>query len=316
MSIAPGAAAALFTATAALALHQLPVLGLLSPPILATALGVAVGTMLGGGERRRPGQAFVLRRLLRLAIILLGFQISVSQIVSLGAHGIVLVAVATPATYLFIALCARMLGVDARLGALIAAGTSICGASAIMAANSVVQAKDEDAAYAIAVITLLGTAGMFLYPAAAPLAGLAGADFGLWSGASLHEVAQAVGAAFQAGEAAGHAGVVAKLLRVGLLGPLVVILALRHRGAERAPTPWYLIGFAFAIAINSYAPPPAALKAALVTATTFLMTTALAAMGLSTDLRALVRRGPKPLAVGVLGTAFISLVTLALIKGL
>ncbi|HEY9235248.1 MULTISPECIES: YeiH family protein [Phenylobacterium] len=313
--LAPGLGAVLAIAAIATGLHALPGARILSPLILAVALGIVLRNLGGVRPVFAAGQTFVLRRLLRLAIVLLGFQISLGQILSLGASGVAIVLVATPATFLVIMQLGRWFGLDSRLTTLIASGASICGASAIVAANSVVAAPEEDVAYAIANITLYGTLSMFLYPAIAPLLNLTPAAYGLWSGGSIHEVAQAVGAAFQGGEVAGHAGVVGKLLRVALLGPLVMLLALRRRsGSDSAPTPWYLLGFLAVIALNSFAPPPAALAKQIATATTFLMTMALAAMGMATNLRALVRRGPAPMVVCGLGTVFMSVLVLLLVR--
>lgn len=316
--LAAGLLLVLAVATAASLLHRLPPLGALSPLILATAIGIAIRNLAGPWAPAAAGQAFVLRRVLRLAIVLLGFQVSLGEIVSLGAHGLVVVLLATPATFLAIRLLGRRVGLEPKLATLLASGTSICGASAIVATNAVVHAPEEDVSYAIASVTLLGTLAMFLYPAAAPLAGLAGRDYGLWAGGSIHEVAQAAGAAFQGGRDAGHAGVVAKLLRVALLGPLILALALRGRRrggpAGLAPFPWYLAGFAAVIAVNSLAPPPEAVAQAIAATTTFLMTMALAAMGLATHLGALVRRGLRPLAVAGAGSLFMAGLVLLLVR--
>jgi uncharacterized integral membrane protein (TIGR00698 family) len=310
----PGLAVTLGLAALASVLHRLPAISVLSPLILATALGIAVRALAGPRPGLLAGQQFVLRRLLRIAIVLLGFQISFAQVAAIGVGGVAIVLFAVPATFLFVRLAGRALGLDPGLTDLIASGTSVCGASAIAAVNTVVGAPEEDVAYAVACITLFGTASMFLYPVLAPALHLTGLAYGLWSGGSIHEVAQAVGAADQGGAAAGQAGVVAKLLRVALLGPLVMALALRARrtGGE-APAPWFLAGFLVVIALNSVVPPPAAVAHGLAVATTFLMTMALAAMGLATDLRALRRRGLRPLALGGLGTAFIALLVLTLV---
>lgn len=316
----PGLALVLAIAVAATALHHLPALKIFSPLILATTLGIGVRNVFGAPAACADGQAFVLRWLLRLAIVLLGFQVSVREILALGAHGIALVLLATPATFLVIRFLGRRAGLDRGLSTLLASGTSICGASAIVAANSVVAAPEEDVAYAIATVTLLGTIAMFAYPMLAPWVGVSGRAYGLWSGASIHEVAQAVGAAFQGGEAAGLAGVVAKLLRVALLGPLILALALRARVRARgrsdgaAPFPWYLAGFAGVIALNSVWPPSPVVRETIANVTTFLMTMALAAMGLATHLGALARRGLRPLFVAGGGSLFMAGFVLVLVR--
>lgn len=302
--LAPGLGLATAIAAVATLLHE-TLLKVFSPLILAVAIGIAVRNLAGPIRICEAGQSFVLRRLLRLAIILLGFQVSAPQILSLGAGGIVIVLIATPATFVVIRLLGRWAGLDPGLSTLLASGTSICGASAIVATNSVVRAPEEDVAYAIACVTLYGTIAMFLYPLLAPLAGLTGVAYGLWAGGSIHEVGQAVAAAFQGGEAAGHAGLVAKLLRVALLAPLVMALALRGRGSGRnAPIPWYLLGFAAVIVLNSLVVIPDDIRRAIGVVTTFMMTMALASMGLVTNLRALLRRGGAPMAVAGAGSLF------------
>src|SRR5262249_55721968 len=118
----------------------------------------------------------------------------------------------------------RQLSVDRKLTELIAAGTSICGASAVVATNTVTRASDEDVAYAVACVTVFGSASMLLYPVTAGLLQLTPHAFGLWAGASIHEIAQVVAAAFQNGVDAGNYGTIAKLSRVMLLAPLVLAL--------------------------------------------------------------------------------------------
>ena len=148
--------------------------------------------------------------------------------------------------------------------------------------------------------------------------------FGLWSGASIHEIAQVVAATFQDGREAGEFGTIAKLSRVMLLAPLVlglgVIAAWRpsaHGDAQvraRAPIPWFVFGFIALILVNSMGLVPSFAKYVLVPATTFLLTVALAAMGLETDIRKLRARGLRPLALGAASWLFISVFSLVLIE--
>lgn len=315
--VLPGALLTLCIAGAALLLHGLPQLHLLSALILAAMLGAVVRNTGLVPAACAPGQAFVLRRVLRMAIVLLGFQISLGQALAIGGTGLLIVVFAVAATFAATLWLGRRMGLDARFVCLIAAGTAVCGASAIVAANTVAEAPEEDVAYAIACVTVLGTASIFLYPPLAAAAGLTARQYGLWSGGSIHEVAQVVAAAFQRGDVAGHLGTVAKLCRVALLAPLVAVLALRRTaaGAERVktPPPWFLAGFVVAIAVNSAVHLPAALTQGIATATSLLMAMALAAMGLATDLRAVVARGPRPLLLAVAAWLFVMLSVLGLV---
>ncbi len=139
------------------------------------------------------------------------------------------------ATFTFTTWMGHWLGVEPKLAQLIAAGTSICGASAVIATNTVTKAHDEDVAYAVACVTVFGSIAMFVYPLLPGLLHLDPHAFGLWSGASIHEIAQVVAAAFQDGQQAGQFGTIAKLSRVMMLAPVVIGLGvMATRGAKGA----------------------------------------------------------------------------------
>jgi uncharacterized integral membrane protein (TIGR00698 family) len=230
---------------------------------------------------------------------------------------------ATGGTFLFTMWFGKLIGVEPRLTELIAAGTSICGASAIVATNAVTAAHDEDVAYAIASITIFGSIAIFLYPFLALFIGLGARDYGLWTGSSIHEVAQVVAAAFQGGQEAGQIGTVAKLTRVMMLAPLVLAIgimtsrrlrAATSQPAASTPVPLFVFGFAAMVAINSNFDAADRVKAWLAFVTTFLLTLALAAMGLTTDVRKLRLRGFRPLLLGLAAAIFISGFSLLLIE--
>lgn len=316
----PGLALAAIIAAAAYGVRLGPGLGALSPMVLAIGLGVVMSALVGVPAAARPGLAFASRSLLRLAIVLLGLQLTVSQVIGVGAGRLLAVVSALIATFAFATWLGRRLGVDRGLTQLIAAGTSICGASAVMAVNSVTRASDEDVAYAIACVTLFGTIAMLGYPLLPGALGLDPTTYGLWSGASIHEVAQAVGASFAHGQAAGEAGTVAKLARVMMLAPVVVALgmmAARGKGAAGrggVPTPWFVFGFAGLVALNSLLAIPAEAKALAAPLTTFLLAVALAAMGLGADVSKLRARGLRPLVLGLCSFLFIAGFSLGAVK--
>lgn len=257
----------------------------------------------------RPGLALATRPVLRAGIVLLGFQITLGHVWALGPAAFAVSALTLLATFLAVRLAGRLLGVSGPLGTLIAAGTAVCGASAVIAANPVAQGDDEDVAYAIACVTIFGTIAMLAAPLLAAPLGLAGESYGIWVGASVHEVAQVTAAAFQLGDGAGQAGTVAKLIRVMLLAPLVLGLALALRGQARGgasavPVPWFVFGFIAVMLLNSALDLPTALRTGAALLATFLLSTGLAAMGLMTDPRRLRARGARPLLLGALGTIF------------
>jgi uncharacterized integral membrane protein (TIGR00698 family) len=194
----------------------------------------------------------------------------------------------------------------------------------VVAANAVVGGKEEDVTYAVACVTIFGTIAMFLFPFLPELLHLDAREFGLWMGSSVHEIAQVVAASFQHGQVAGEMGTVSKLSRVMMLAPLVLALGLLSRsGAEEqaaeaprhTPTaPWFVLGFIAATSINSIVSIPVGLKSNLIWLTTFLLTVALAAMGMHTDLAKLRKRGFRPALLGSLASIFIGVFSLACIK--
>ena len=293
-------------------------LAALSPLVVALVLGIGWRIAVGSPDALRPGIRFALKPVLRVAIVLLGLQVTLGEVAGLGLRGVAAVAVTLAATFAFTCLLGRLLGVEQRLAQLIAAGTSVCGASAVLACNTVTRGSDEDVAYAIACVTLFGTMAMLLGPLAAQALELAPATYGLWVGATVHEVAQVVGAAFAMGDEAGHAGTVAKLTRVLLLVPLILTLgALGRRapaepGPRPAPVPWFVAGFIALMLLNSLVALPEALHDALVTLTALMLTAALAAMGLETDLRRLREKGLRPLMLGASAWVFIAGLGLAM----
>lgn len=319
--LAPGIALAATIAAAGFALRQLPGVGVLSPMILSILIGILLHNLVGTPHRAKAGVAFTMRRILRAAIVLLGLQLTLGQVAAVGAAGIGVIAATLVATFVFTKWAGRALGVERGLAELIGAGTSICGASAVIACNTVTRAHDEDVAYAVACVTVFGSVAMFLYPMLAAPFALDPGHYGLWSGASIHEIAQVVAAGYQLGPESGEAATVAKLSRVLMLAPLVLSLAAlaRARGGKagaRVPMPWFVLGFIAMMLVASFLPPPPALKSVIVTTTTFMLSMALAAMGLETDLRKLKAKGLRPLALGAVSFLFIAVFSLTLVKWL
>jgi uncharacterized integral membrane protein (TIGR00698 family) len=321
-SIWPGLLLTAFIAGAGFALRQIPGVSTLSPLMLAILLGMAFHNTIGTPRWAKAGVTFSLRRLLRLAIILLGLQLTAAQIVEVGISGVAIIATTLVATFAFTQWLGHLMSVDWKLAQLIAAGTSICGASAVIATNTVTDADDEDVAYAVACVTVFGSIAMVVYPLFPALLRLDPHAYGLWAGASIHEIAQVAAATFQDGREAGEFGTIAKLSRVMLLAPTVIALGLcaarwrRVHGHVRgkAPMPWFVLGFVALVALNSFVDLPAIPKSLLVQMPPFLLTLALAAMGLETDIHKLRAKGLKPLLLGATSWLFIASFSLALVK--
>ena len=310
-SILPGLGLTFGIALVATAVQKVSGMAALSPLVVAMVLGILLRNLAGTPAAARPGIGFTLRRVLRFAIVLLGFQLTLAQLRAVGVPGLAVISATLAATFVFTKWAGRLLGVERRLAELIAAGTSVCGASAVIATNTVTRGADEDVAYAIACVTVFGSLSMIAMPVLGEMLAMAPAHYGIWVGATVHEVAQVVGAGFQHSAEAGQAATVAKLSRVMLLAPLILVLGMLarrggHAAQGSAPTPWFVLGFIAVVLLNSALPLPEATQRDVVSLTAFLLTMALAAMGLETDIRKLRAKGIRPLALGALAWLFIS----------
>ncbi len=310
-AIAPGVLVAFAIAGLAIVIRNTSGLAALNPVVVALVIGIAVRAGMGPQPGWKPGIAYAVRPVLRFAIVLLGLQVTLTELLGIGAPALALAFVVVAATLPFTIWLGRVMGVDHTLSLLIGTGTAICGASAIVAANQVARGRDEDVAYALAVITLCGTAALLIWPMLAGPLGLSPLGYGLWAGASIHEVVQAVGAAAAGGPEAAQSGTVMKLARVFLLAPAVLVLGwwvarAGQAGDAKVATPWFAFGFLGLVLLGSTGLLPPEARAASRAVVPWLLAASVAALGLSTDLRALRARGAAPLMLGVLSSVFIA----------
>lgn len=288
------------------------------PPFpLALAFGLAAANLgLLRGQTVALGRRLA-DRLLRVGIVLLGFELAAGDVAELGPARLAVVAVVVLVTFAGTRWLGRRLGLSAPLSLLIAAGFSICGASAIAALRNVVDADEEEVTAAIGLVTLCGTLAIVVLPVLQSPLGLSDEAFGSWSGASVHDVAQVVATASTAGPVALAAAVVVKLTRVLLLAPLVAGMSFassrrsaRPRGLY-SPVPLFVLGFLVAIALRTAGIVPEAVLDVLGSAKTLALTAALAGIGAGTDLRRLGRLGARPLLLGLLSWALVASVAYA-----
>ena len=322
-SIIPGLLLTGGLAIFAESLKKLPSLSLFSSLIVAILLGIIVKNTIGVPQIFRPGITFSLKRILRLAIILLGLRLSLPQILAVGPIGLVIVVATLVSTFIFTCWLGRRIGVNPKLTKLIAAGTSICGASAIVATNGVVESKDKDAAYAVAIVTIFGTISMLVYPLLSGLLQITPEQFGIWCGVSIHETAQVIAAAFQGGENSGELATVAKLSRVIFLAPVVLTLGIlsppakdssKEGKSRKLPIPWFVFGFIALMLLNSANIFPDSLKKSVTEFNHLLLTISMAGMGLKTSIIDIKQSGLKPLYLGAISWLFISIFSFSMIE--
>lgn len=300
-SVLPGLFAAAMAVVLALAVHAL--LPVLSPAVVAVAAGAALAASGGVGERLLPGLRLVSKRVLRVAIVLLGLRISVPEVLAMGWRTVVIVLVATGVTFVVTPLVGRRLGLSPGTGLLVATGVSICGAAAIAAMRDSAGGDDEDAASALGVVVLYGSAAIIAVPLLAAWLGLSPAQLAVWTGAAVHEVAQV--AAIGAASGVLAAAVTVKLGRVILLAPIVALSARARPGAGRPPVvPLFVAGFLAMVALRGTGLVPESVTAAVPPITDVLMAAALFGLGTGIDVRRLLSGG-RALLLGGIATGLI-----------
>jgi uncharacterized integral membrane protein (TIGR00698 family) len=311
----------------AIAIYTGAQLHYVTPLVVAMAVGILFRNAFILPSVYREGIVYSMRRVLRCAVALLGVRITFDTIASLGWGGLAIALVPLVLTLVATLIIGKLMKSDLSESLLIATGTSICGASAIMTVGAVTQAREDDVIVAISSITIFGTILMLTYPVAFDLGlfNLTDKEYGLWAGASIHEVAQVIAAAFGGNQVSGEIGTIIKLTRVAALVPFAFILSfLVANGIIKAAGgksiqggvkfPVFLFGFLGMVLLNSWEFfTPKAIRW-IEAFDMFLLTMAMAAMGLETDFSRLIKIGFRPFLLSIFTTLFIAFVSLLLVK--
>ncbi|WP_313110324.1 YeiH family protein [Atlantibacter sp.] len=262
-------------------------------------------------QRCDGGVLFAKQHLLRLGIILYGFRLTFSQIAEVGVSGIMIDILTLSSTFLLACfLGQKVFGLDRQTSWLIGAGSSICGAAAILATEPVIKAEPSKVTVAVATVVIFGTLAIFIYPLMYPLLAhwFSPENYGIFIGSTMHEVAQVVAAGHAISPDAENSAVIAKMLRVMMLAPFLIFLAARVKQLAPAGSaqtgkitiPWFAVLFILVAAFNSFHLLPSALVQALITIDTVLLAMAMAALGLTTHVSALKKAGAKPLVMALI----------------
>ncbi|MFI4979453.1 MAG: YeiH family protein [Nevskiales bacterium] len=313
----PGLAVAGLIGLVAAGLAQAPWLTHLG--IGALTVAIAIGMVAGNVVPQRwsvaagPGVLFAQRGLLRLGVGLYGLRLTVQQLGAVGLRGVLIDSLVIMST-LGLALWAgtRWFKLDRDTALLVGTGSAICGAAAVMAAEPVLRAPPHKVAVAVATVTVFGSLAIFVYPLLFPLLGLQQAQFGVYIGSTVHEVAQVVAAGKAVSSATADEAVVVKLIRVALLAPVLMLLARLVRSGPgvvagpKAPLlPWFIGLFAVSAGINSLGLIGPAPHAALMSIDNGLLAVAMAALGWGSSIRLMRQAGIRPLLLGGLLFAFL-----------
>jgi uncharacterized integral membrane protein (TIGR00698 family) len=300
--------------------------------ISALTLAIVGGMIVGNTVYPRisslsaRGVTFSKQILLRAGIILFGLRLTFQDIGQVGVVGVMIDAVVLSSTFALSCWAGtRLFGLNRRTAMLIGAGSSICGAAAVMATEPVVRGRAEEVSIAVATVVAFGTLAIFIYPALYHLndrvhwLSITPFAYGIFTGSTVHEVAQVVAAGKAVADTAANTAVITKLVRVMMLAPFLVLLsAYLSRNSEEvaAPTeaaappapsqswrgviPWFALGFIAVAGFNSMTVLPHAFVHAAIDADTLILATAMAALGVSTQVSAIRAAGIKPLGLAAL----------------
>ena len=282
-----------------------------SPMIIGIILGMLYANSLRNHlpETWVPGIQFCSKKILRLGIILYGFRLTFQDVVNVGMAGIAVDSIIVAVTILGGIYIGKLMKMDKDIALLTSIGSGICGAAAVLGAESTIQTKPYKTAVAVATVVIFGTISMFLYPIAyrSGWLDLTPQQMGIFSGATLHEVAHAVGAGNAMGQEISNVSIIVKMIRVMMLVPVLLILgywvAKKAKSGMNADgsvqktkvaVPWFAVGFLAVIGFNSFDLLPVPVVDAINYVDTFLLTMAMAARGAETSIDKFKKAGAKP----------------------
>ncbi|MCD6026547.1 MAG: YeiH family putative sulfate export transporter [Solimicrobium sp.] len=288
----------------------------------ALTVAIMVGMVIGNTYYKNvdtllaPGVDLSKKTLLRLGIILYGFRLTLQDVASVGFEGVTSDALVLCSTFLLALLVGiKLFKLTPGSVVLIGAGSSICGAAAVMAAEGEVDATAEDVSVAISTVVVFGSVAIFLYPYLYELNLTANwiasnnVAFGIYAGSTIHEVAQVVAAGLSISPAVSDVAVITKMVRVMMLAPFLLLLPLFFTGKSTSsestkksafPIPWFALLFIAMTVLNSTQILPAQLVKVVVHIDTLLLAMAMAALGLTTHLSAVRKSGVKPLLLALI----------------
>jgi len=266
-------------------------------------------------ERFERGIRFASRNILRIGVALLGLRITTGDVMDLGWPVVALIVVSVAATIVIGGLIGRVFGLNNDQSILSAGAVAICGASAALAIASVLPVhKDHErnTILTVAGVTALSTIAMIIYPVFVTYLHYDNATAGIFLGATIHDVAQVVGAGYIISDQTGEISTLVKLIRVACLVPVVLSISMvmhRRRTPETGDQPllpWFLVAFVVLVVVNSLGWVPGEVEAFLTPVSSWCLLTAVAALGVKTSLKALVEVGPAPVGVMVVQTIFLA----------
>jgi uncharacterized integral membrane protein (TIGR00698 family) len=318
--LAPGITVSLVVAAAATFLSEH-----YGAPVMLFALLLGLGlNFLAADGKCKAGIEFTARTVLRVGVALLGMRITLEQIAALGWKPLALVVILVVVTISVSVLAAKALGFKRIFGMLTGGATAICGASAALALAAALPShpqKEKATLFTVIGVSALSTLAMILYPMIANALGLSPQEAGVFLGATIHDVAQVVGAGYSMSPETGDTATVVKLMRVAMLLPVIVVAAMVTRlqgaetGGERPPLlPWFAVGFLILACVNSTGWVPQLVQGGVNELSRWCLVVSIAALGMKTQLKELASVGIKPILLMVGETIFLVILVLLLLR--
>jgi len=306
-------------------------IGMLFPIIGGAISGIVIGILLnyflGTSDQFSAGIDFTLKRLLKLAIILLGFSFYLTDIVSVGKNSIIIVMVTVVAGLLLTYFIGKAFGLHGNTSFLIGSGTAICGATAIVTLSPIIKAKEEELTYAVNTIFAFNVLAILAFPFIGKMVTMSDYYFGIWAGAAIHDTSSVVAAGYAFSDEAGAVSVIVKLARTLMLIPLALGVAIFHSIQSKKKQahseankvnilnvfPYFILLFVAVALINTFIPLPSFIPDVAEKTAKFLIVMVMVSVGLKTDIHKIRRVGYKPLIVGLIASLLISVISISLI---
>lgn len=314
--ILPGIAVTMLVAAPAWYLGtQIPLIG---GPVFGMLLGIIAAICKQPPAWCRAGIQFTGKYFLQLSVILLGFEMNLFHVFAIGSQSLAIMFFTISAAFCAAWIIGRGLNLSGNTAILIGVGTAICGGSAIAATAPAIAAKEREVAYSLSTIFLFNIAAVFIFPFLGHYLKMSDLGFGLWAGTAINDTSSVVAASYSYSEAAGNFATIVKLTRTLMIIPITLVLAIITAKKTAADSefnlvktfPWFIAGFLAASLVSTSGVFSEELCTALAHTGKFLIIAAMAAIGLSIDLRQMVSNGIRPVLLGLTCWASVALVSL------
>lgn len=295
-------------------------LPLIGGAVFAILLGILVGNIWRMAPVTKPGITFCSKKVLQAAIVALGGGLSLGQVWHTGRESLVVMLVTLSTALLAAFLIGKLMRVHPTLATLVGVGTGICGGSAIAAVAPIIQAEDDDIAFAISTVFLFNVVAVVVFPLVGHLLHLSDTGFGIWAGTAINDTSSVVAAGYSYSQHAGEYATITKLARTTMIVPIslafAVLMARKAKGTGHYQLtkvfPWFILAFLGAAILNTLGVLGPVVPGWCNTAGKFLIVIALAGVGLGTNLRAMLKTGPRPILLGLAVWAVVALTSLGI----